>query len=88
MKYDFIAIIFPHSFDSTDLSLAFWKEFPIVRTVFIPAIGVAGNGLFVDMIGLLLTSLSLTWFYAINVIADCEGVEWGAFDVIAVAIGL
>ena len=62
MKYDFIAIIFPCSFDSRDSNLAFRKEFPVVRTrgvVFIPAIRVAGNDLFIDGIVLLIISLSL-----------------------------
>ena len=62
MKYDFIAVISPYSFDSRDSNLAFKEEFPIVRTqgvVFITAIGVAGNDLFTDGIGLLTISLSL-----------------------------
>ena len=62
LKYDFIAIISPYSFDSRDSNLAFREEFPVVRTrgvVFIPAIGVAGNDLFIDGIGLLIISLTL-----------------------------
>ena len=46
MKYDFITVISPYSFDSRDSNLAFREEFPIVRTqgvVFITASGVAGN---------------------------------------------
>ena len=93
-KYDFIAIISPHSFDSRDSNLVFREEFPIVRTrevVFIPAIGIAGNDLFIDGIGWLIISLSLvslTWFSAIVDFTDCEGAEWGAFDITAVSIGL
>ena len=59
--------------------------------VFILAIRVAGNDLFIDGIGLLIISLSLvslTWFSAIGDITGCQGVEWRAFDVIAVSIGL
>ena len=55
MKFDFIAIIFPHSFDSGDSSLAFSEKFPIVRArevAFIPTMGVAGNDLFIDGIDL------------------------------------
>ena len=55
---------------------------------FIPAIGAAGNDLFIDGIGFWITSLivvSLTWFSTSGDIADCEGVEWGAFDVMAVS---
>ena len=62
MKYDFITIISPYSFDSRDSNLAFREEFPVVRTrgvVFIPAIGVAGKYLFIDGIGLLIILLSL-----------------------------
>ena len=62
VKYDFIAIISPYSFDSRDSNLAFREDFPVVRTrggVFIPAIGVAGNDLFIDGIGLLIISLIL-----------------------------
>ena len=62
VKHDFIAIISSYSFDSRDSNLAFREEFPVVRTrgvVFIPAIGVAGNDLFIDGIGLLTISLSL-----------------------------
>ena len=53
--------------------------------VFIPAIGVAGNDLFIDGIGLLMISLplvtislsvvSLTLFSAIGDTMDCEMVE-------------
>ena len=32
--------------------------------------------------------MSLTWFSTIGDIKHCEGEEWGAFDVIAVSIGL
>ena len=46
MKYDFIAIILPHSFDSRDLNLAFRVEFLIREVVFIPVIGVTGNDLY------------------------------------------
>ena len=94
MKYDFIAIISPHSFDSRDSNLTFREEFPAVRTwgvMFIPAIGVPGKDLFIDGIGLLVISLSLvllTLFSAIGHITDCKWVEWQAFDVIAVSIGL
>ena len=66
--------------------------------VYVPAIGVADNDLFIDGIGLLIISLplvtislsvvSLTWFSAIGDIMDCEMVECGAFDVTAVSIGL
>ena len=62
MKYDFIAIIFPHSFDSRSSSLTFREEFPIVRTrgvVFILAIRVADNDQYIDGIGFLIISLSL-----------------------------
>ena len=54
IKYDFIVIISPYSFDSRDSNLVFREEFPIVRIggiIFIPAIRVAGNGLFIDGIG-------------------------------------
>ena len=53
MKYYFIAIVLPDSFDSKDSSLAFSEEFPLVRTqrlVFIPVIEDAGNDLFIDRI--------------------------------------
>ena len=62
MIYNFIAKILPHSFDSRDSNLVFREEFPIVKmpgVVFIPAIRVAGNDLFIDGIGLLIISLSL-----------------------------
>ena len=81
IKYDFIAIISPLSFYSRDSDLAFREEFPILTkegVVFIPAIKVAGNDLFIDGIGLLIMSLSLmslTWFSPIGDIVDCEGVE-------------
>ena len=32
--------------------------------------------------------MSLTWFSAAGDIRDCEGVEWGGSDVLAVSIGL
>ena len=54
---------------------------------FIPAIGVAGNDLFIDGIDLWITSLivvSLTWFSTTDDITDCEGVECEACDVMAV----
>ena len=54
---------------------------------FIPIIGVEGNALFIDGIGLLIIVL-LTWFSAVGDIMDCEVIEWGAFDVIDVSIGL
>ena len=62
MKYDFIAVISPYSFDSRDSNLAFREEFPILRTqgvVFITTSGVAGNDLFTDGIGVFIISLSL-----------------------------
>ena len=62
IKHDFIAIISPHSFDSKDSNLVFREKFPIVRTrgvVFIPAIEVADNDLFIDGTGWLNVSLSL-----------------------------
>ena len=62
IKYDFIAVVSSHSFDSGDSNLVFREEFPIVSTrgvVFIPAIGVAKNDLVIDGIGLLIISLLL-----------------------------
>ena len=57
MEYDFIAITFPHSFDSRDSNVALRKAFPIVGTrgvVFIAAIRDARNDLFIDRIGSLI----------------------------------
>ena len=79
IKYNFIAIIFPHSFHSIDSNLAFREEIPIVKTqdvVFIPAIGVAGNDLFIYEIGFINNILSLaplTLFSGIGDITDCGG---------------
>ena len=75
MKYNFIAMIFPHNW-FWDWRLALMDEFLIVRTqvVFIPAIGVAGNDLFIDGEDLLKLSLilvPLTWFSAVCDIKDC-----------------
>ena len=54
VKNDFIAIISPYIFDSRDFNLPFREEYSVVRTrgvVFIPAIGVTGNDLFIDGVG-------------------------------------
>ena len=88
MKNDFIAIISPYSFDSRDSNLTFREEFSVVRTrgvVFIPAIGVVGNDLFIDGVGLLIISLTLVTislslvplisFSAIGDVTSCEVVE-------------
>ena len=94
MKYYVIGIIFPYNFDSRNSKLAFREEFPIVRTrwaVFIPAIAARSNDLFMDGMSLLIISLSrvsLTWFSTISDIKHCEGEKWGAFDIMAVSIGL
>ena len=94
MKYYFIGIIFPYNFDSRNSKLVFREEFPIVKTrwaVFIPAIAARSNDLFMDGMSLLIISLSrvsLTWFSTIGDIKHCEGEKWGAFDIMAVSIGL
>ena len=51
MKYDFIAIIFPHNFVSRASNLAFKKELPIDNTLGMmlgSTIGVADKDLFSD----------------------------------------
>lgn len=79
-------------FYSRNSNLTFREEFPIARTrvvVFILAIEVAGNDLYIDGIVLLIVSLalvSLTPFSALGDIRECEGVEWGTFDVIAIKL--
>ena len=62
MKYDLVAIIFPHNFYLRASGLAFREEFPIVRkrrVVFIQSLGVQRNDLCIDGIDLLTMSLAL-----------------------------
>ena len=89
IKYDFIAIIFPHNFVSRASSLAFKEELPIDNTggvVFGSTNEVGGKVLFSNGgIDLLIESLMvIKWLFSVGGDLDCEGVDWVAFDVVQI----
>ena len=80
IKYDFIAIIFPHNFVSRASSLAFKEELSIDNTrgvVFGSTIGVADKDLFSDGgIDFLIESLMvIKLFSSAGGVWNCEGVD-------------
>ena len=90
IKYHFIAIIFQHNFVWRAWSLAFKEELPIdnIRgVVFGSTIGVAGKDLFSEggMYLLIESIMVIKWSSSAGGVLDCQGVDWGVFDVILLA---